>query len=91
VLPSLHVTLYPNPAWRTNAGFQLKLRGQASHYDGEMYDVRGRLVHRFAIDGNDKLVWNGFDMDGRGVPAGVYFLIVRGGGAEAKSRIVVLR
>jgi len=91
VLPSLHVTVYPNPSWRTRAGFELKLRGQATHYDGEIYDINGRLVHRFAIDGNDRQFWNGFDMNGRGVGAGVYFLRVRGGGAEATTRIVVLR
>jgi len=91
VLPSLHVTVYPNPSWRTRAGFELKLRGQATHYDGEIYDINGRLVHRFAIDGNDRQFWNGFDMNGRGVGAGVYFLRVRGGGAEATARIVVLR
>jgi len=90
-LPSLDVTVYPNPSWRTRAGFELKLRGQATHYEGEVYDINGRLVHRFAIDGNDHLFWNGFDLNGRGVGAGVYFLKVRGGGAEATARIVVLR
>jgi len=91
VLPALHVTVYPNPTWRTNAGFELKLRGEATQYQGEIYDLNGRLVKRFVVDGNDRVVWNGFDMDGRGVGAGVYFLKVRGGGAEATSRIVVLR
>ena len=91
VLPALHVTVYPNPTWRTNAGFELKLRGEATAYEGEIYDVNGRLVKRFVLDGNDRVVWNGFDQDGRGVGAGVYFLKVRGGGAEATSRIVVLR
>jgi hypothetical protein len=91
VLPSLHVTVYPNPSWRTRAGFALKLRGEATRYEGEIYDINGRLVHRFVIDGNDRVMWNGFDTDGRGVGAGVYFLRVRGGGAEATTRIVVLR
>lgn len=91
VLPSLDVTVYPNPAWRTRAGFELKLRGQATRYEGEIYDINGRLVHRFVNDGNDRVMWNGFDMNGRGVGAGVYFLRVRGGGAEATARIVVLR
>jgi hypothetical protein len=90
-LPSLSVTVYPNPAWRTRAGFELKLRGQATHYDGEIYDLNGRLVKRIVVDGNDKVFWNGFDQDGQGVGAGVYFLRVRGGGAEATTRIVVLR
>ena len=91
VLPALHVTVYPNPAWRTRGGFELKLRGEATRYEGEIYDLNGRLVHRFVSDGNDRVMWNGFDLDGRGVGAGVYFLRVRGGGAEATSRIVVLR
>jgi hypothetical protein len=91
VLPSLSVTVYPNPAWRTRAGFELKLRGQATHYEGEIYDLNGRLVKRIVVDGNDRVMWNGFDQDGRGVGAGVYFLRVRGGGAETTTRIVVLR
>ena len=91
VLPSLDITLYPNPSWRTRAGFELKLKGKATHYDGEIYDINGRLVYRFAMDGNDHVIWNGFDLNGRGVGAGVYFMRVRGGGAEAKARIVVLR
>ena len=91
VLPSLSVTVYPNPAWRTRAGFELKMRGEATHYEGEIYDINGRLVHRFVQDGNDRVMWNGFDMDGRGVGAGVYFMKVRGGGASATTRIVVLR
>jgi hypothetical protein len=91
VLPSLAITVYPNPSWRTRAGFELKLRGQATHYEGEIYDINGRLVHRFVNDGNDRVMWNGFDLNGQGVGAGVYFLKVRGGGAEATARIVVLR
>jgi len=91
VLPSLDVIVYPNPAWRTRAGFELHLRGQATRYEGAIYDLNGRLVWRFVQDGNDKVFWNGFDMDGRGVGAGVYFMKVRGGGAEATTRIVVLR
>jgi len=90
-LPSLSVTVYPNPAWRTRAGFELKLRGQATHYEGEIYDLNGRLLKRIVVDGNDRVFWNGFDEDGRGVGAGIYFLRVRGGGAEATTRIVVLR
>ena len=48
-------------------------------------------VKRFVSEGNDRVVWDGFDQDGRGVGAGVYFLKVRGGGAETTTRIVVLR
>src|SRR5262249_23173591 len=88
---ALSVTLYPNPAWRTGAGFELRLKGQATAYEGEIYDLNGRLVHRFAAGGNGVVMWDGRDMDQRGVQPGVYFVHVRGGGAAAKARVVVLR
>ncbi len=90
-LPSLHVTMYPNPAWLTGIGFELRLKGQATAYDGEVYDLNGRMVHRFHAGGNGVVVWNGRDLDQRRVDPGMYFLRVRGGGAEATSRVVVLR
>lgn len=90
-LPSLTVTLYPNPAWLTGIGFNLRIKGQATEYEGEMYDLNGRLVHRFRVTGNGSAVWNGRDLDQRQVDPGIYFVRVRGGGAEGTSRVVVLR
>jgi hypothetical protein len=90
-LASLSVTLYPNPAWRTGVGFELHLKGQATAYDGEVYDLSGRLVHRFHVDGNDRVFWDGRDLEQNWIGAGVYFVHVRGGGAETTSRVVVLR
>lgn len=89
-LSSLTVTLYPNPAWLTGAGFELRMQGQATAYDGEIYDLNGRLVHRFRTGGNRLVVWTGRDLDQRWVGPGVYFVRVRGGGAEATARVVVL-
>jgi ligand-binding sensor domain-containing protein len=90
-LPSLHVTVYPNPAWRTAGGFALRLKGQATAYEGEIFDINGRLVHRFVAGGNNQVIWDGHDLDRRGVGAGVYFLRVRGGGAETTTRLVVIQ
>jgi len=90
-LPALHVTLYPNPAWLTGAGFRLRLTGAARAYQGEVLDLAGRLVHRFNVGGNGEVFWDGRDLDQRQVGAGVYFVRVRGGGAETTSRVVVLR
>ena len=90
-LPSLQVRLWPNPAWLTGAGFQLKLAGQAASYAGEVHDLTGRVVHRFSVGGNGAVVWDGRDLDRRQVEPGIYFVRVRGGGAEATSRVVVLR
>jgi hypothetical protein len=90
-LPSLRVKLYPNPTWLTGAGMVLRITGEASAYQGEVMDLTGRLVHRFSVAGNGSTIWDGRDLDGRQVRAGVYFLRVRGGGAETESRVVVLR
>src|SRR5262249_22737063 len=90
-LRSLHATLYPNPAWITGVGFELRVKGQATSYDGEVYDLSGRLLQRFHAGSNGAVMWNGFDSEGsRGGP-GIYFVRVRGGGAETTSRVVVLR
>ena len=90
-LSSLSVKLYPNPAWLTAAGFDLKLAGDATSYVGEVMDLTGRVVHRFSIGGNDRVFWDGRNLQHQRVGPGVYFVRVRGGGAEATSRVVVLR
>ena len=90
-LPSLSVQLFPNPAWNTGVGFELRLSGQATSYDGEVYDLSGRVVHRFHASGNGVVFWNGRDLGQNLVGAGMYFVSVRGGGAETTSRVVVLR
>jgi FAD synthase len=69
----------------------LKLAGQATSYVGEVLDLSGRVVHRFSVGGNDRVFWDGRDLQQRRVVPGVYFVRVRGGGAEATSRVVVLR
>ncbi len=90
-LTSLAIDLYPNPVWRTGAGFTLRLKGGGTTYGGEILDLTGRVVHRFAADGNGRVMWDGRDADGRGVEPGVYFVRARSGGAEATARVVVLR
>jgi hypothetical protein len=94
VPPPLHtltVTLYPNPAWLTGLGFELRVKGQATSYDGEVYDLSGRVVHRFHAPANGSVLWSGRDLEQNRVGPGIYFVRVRGGGAETTSRVVVLR
>ena len=90
-LAALSVKLFPNPAWLTGVGFELHLTGQATAYDGEVYDLNGRKVHQFHAGGNGVVFWNGRDLSRNWVGPGIYFVHVRGGGAEATSRVVVLR
>jgi ligand-binding sensor domain-containing protein len=90
-ISSLHLTVYPNPAQFPAVGLDLKLSGNTTAYTGEIYDLSGRVVHRFFSTGNGRVVWDGRDPDGRRVRAGVYFVRAHAGGHEASARVVVLR
>jgi ligand-binding sensor domain-containing protein len=91
VLPRLHVLVYPNPVQTTGIGFQLRLRGDAQTYGGSIHDITGRLVRRFENLSNGALFWNGRDDEGVLVRPGLYFVRVKGGGAEATARLAVVR
>ncbi len=87
----LVVRLYPNPVQLTGIGFVLRLTGDATEYEGHIYDVTGRRLRRFDRISNRSVVWDGRDDDGMLVRPGLYFLRVKGGGAEATARLVVVR
>lgn len=84
----------PNPVGRA-AGcvirFALPAAGDVTM---DVIDLAGRRVHRVAegshAAGAGSFAWDGRDDAGREVPAGVYFVIVRAGGAEAKAKVVRL-
>ncbi len=90
-LPRLSFRVYPNPAWLTGAGIELRIQGNTTAYSGEIHDLTGRVLRRFSANGNDRVVWDGRDDQGGQVPAGVYFVHARGGGRESTARVVVLR
>ena len=90
-LPRLTFNVYPNPAWLTGAGIELRIQGNATAYGGEIHDLTGRLLRHFSADANGRVIWDGRDDEGSLVPAGVYFVHARGGGRESTARVVVLR
>jgi len=90
-LPRLGFNVYPNPAWLTAAGIELRIQGNATAYGGEIHDLTGRLLRHFSADANGRVIWDGRDDEGSLVPAGVYFVHARGGGRESTARVVVLR
>lgn len=90
-LARLSFSIYPNPAWLTGAGIELRIQGNTTAYDGEIHDITGRRVRRFTANANGRVIWNGRDDDGALVSAGVYFVHARGGGRESTARVVVLR
>jgi outer membrane protein assembly factor BamB len=67
---------YPNPFNpETTIGFDLAGNAEVKL---EVYDLRGRLVVTLLNGvmmqgGHHRLVWNGKDMAGQGVPSGIYF------------------
>jgi ligand-binding sensor domain-containing protein len=89
-LPSLSVRVWPNPAVLTGIGASLRLSGDATSYRGEIYDLNGRRMRRFASD-DGAVFWDGRDDDGRLVRPGVYFVLARAGGREAVARVAVIR
>jgi hypothetical protein len=89
-LPTLQFRIYPNPALLSAIGTSLRLSGNASSYEGEIYDLSGRLVNRFSAGASGQLMWNGRDTNGEVVPAGVYFLRVVAGSNTGFARIVLL-
>lgn len=90
-LPRLTFNVYPNPAWLTGVGIELRIQGNATTYTGEIHDLTGRLLRHFTADANGRVIWDGRDDEGSLVPAGVYFVHARGGGRESTARVVVLR
>ena len=83
--------VYPNPVMQTNGGVALRLQGLATAYQGEIYDVRGRLVHRFTTTAPGQVFWDGRDVTGVLAKPGVYFLRADGGGRQARVRFVLIR
>jgi hypothetical protein len=82
--------VYPNPATLTGLGLQLRLRGAAPGYTGGVYDLRGRLLHRFTTTHSGQVFWDGRDDTGEQVKPGVYFVRAEGGGRVARARFVLL-
>jgi ligand-binding sensor domain-containing protein len=82
--------IYPNPATLTGLGVQLRLRGVSAGYSGGIYDLRGRLLHRFRTTSRGQVFWDGRDDDGVLVKPGIYFVRAEGGGRQARARFALL-
>jgi hypothetical protein len=87
---ALRIKIYPNPVTQTGIGFELRLSGNTTAYQGEILDLNGRVLRRFIADANDRVVWDGYDSNGERVRPGIYFVHAHGGGREGTARVVVL-
>ncbi|UCG52428.1 MAG: T9SS type A sorting domain-containing protein [Candidatus Latescibacterota bacterium] len=90
---SLSVSVSPNPFNPTTTiSFTVP---QSSHVTLSIYDIAGRriktLVDRTMERGLKRAVWDGRDTYGNPVSSGVYFYRVKGGGAVAIGKILLLK
>ena len=90
-LPHLDLRIWPNPATGSAVGVPLHMSANSPLLTGEIIDITGRLVRRFAGVASGAAFWNGLDSGGSPVRPGVYFVHTFGGGREATARVVVLR
>jgi hypothetical protein len=96
-LPVVEVSNFrnsPNPfADMTTISFALT---SGSPVSISVYDINGRLVTTLAdgvslSEGNHEVVWNGSDMNGESVSAGVYFCRISTSETSGRHSIVVVR
>jgi hypothetical protein len=85
-------SLGPNPArGAVTFSFTAATRGDASI---TVYDARGRRVaepHRQVVDeGPHTITWSGLAADGSRLPRGLYLVVFRGGGVEAREKLLLL-
>jgi photosystem II stability/assembly factor-like uncharacterized protein len=84
---------YPVPANpRVSIPFTL---GRAARVELSLYDLRGTKVRALLRDelsaGNHLVVWDGRTESGLAAPSGIYWVRLRGGGAEQRRSVVLLR
>ncbi|MGB3341240.1 MAG: T9SS type A sorting domain-containing protein [bacterium] len=68
--------IYPNPFSR-QLNINLSINQQGQTKDLKVYDITGRLIRQFdnlSIQPNSSIIWDGTDINGQSVPAGVYFV-----------------
>lgn len=88
----IHLTNFPNP-FNTSTTFRLSAP-QGESVSLTVYDTRGReiahlLAHTPMIGDEQDVVWTAFDQEGRTLPTGIYFVMLRAG-KESYARKVLL-
>jgi glucose/arabinose dehydrogenase len=78
------LTASPNPFVR---GVSFRLPAGA-FVDADVLDITGRSLRAWHAAGGSSLTWDGRDWSGAEVPAGVYFLRVRGDAGSLTKRLV---
>lgn len=88
------LTAFPNP-FQNETTLQLQTRS-TDRVDIRLYDINGRQVRLFSIDGSPgrrptTLRWNGFDDDGKKLPSGLYVAVFRSGEKYGQLKLLMVK
>jgi flagellar hook assembly protein FlgD len=90
---AISLRAYPNP-FRDQATVEFRLP-RAMDAEVAVYELGGRLVRTLregaAAAGESRVTWDGRGASGRPVPAGVYWVRLRGEAMEQARRVVAVR
>jgi hypothetical protein len=90
--PAKNVTVAPNP-FKDQARIRYAV-DSPTRLDLAIYDVSGRrvttLVNRNQWPGTFTAIWNGTDINGRRLPGGNYYLVLKAGGIEYRQKVTKL-
>ncbi len=87
---ALRIGVAPNPAFLTELGSGVSLRGDLPVYEVGIYDLTGRRLRHYDLVAAGQPFWDGRDDKGNLVHAGVYFIRASSGGRSATTRLVLL-
>jgi hypothetical protein len=85
---------YPNP-FNMETIIPLAIPpGETAHL--EIYDIRGRLLKRYAVGSSsdnprDRIIWDGSDSEGNKVKSGVYFFVLRSTSMSTARKMILLK
>lgn len=81
---------FPNP-FNISTTFRYQLDAEAEHSELEIYNIKGQLVYRKAIDpSGTSTIWNGLNNDAKPVASGVYLYRFVTPGASSLTRKCLL-
>ena len=90
----IDVTIYPNP---TRGAVSVAISTERpTSIQASVYDVTGKRVHIFEevhqnIPGKQVLTWDGTTENGRSLPSGVYFVMVKYGDLVSSTPVIMLQ
>jgi len=89
------LTISPNPTSNSTM-IRCQITGDEQKYEMKIYDIAGRLVTDLSgqMSGRSNQVsvrWDGVDLSGRRLPAGVYFLEFQAGDYRTTEKLLLIR